>query len=149
MDGREWDAEVVDIMVNPISVWESVKAPFQKVADFAKKQIEKVTKSREEKVVSMASSGSASGTARDLMLGGGLAIAALGTSFAYITKALSEVKPGHVLIALLGLAAVVLLPSIFAGLLKIRKIDMGDLLEASGWAAVSYTHLTLPTNSSV
>ena len=134
VDGREWDAEVVDIVVNPISVWESVKAPFQKIADFVRKQIEKMTKSSEEKAVSMASGASASGTARDLMLGGGLAIAAIGSSFAYITKALSEVKPVQVLVALLGLAMVILLPSIFAGFAKIRKRDMSGLLEASGWA---------------
>jgi len=134
VDGHEWDAEVVDIVVNPISVWESVKAPFQKFADFVRKQIEKMTQSSEEKLVSPASSASASGTARDLMLGGGLAIAALGSSFAYITKALSEVKPVQVLIALLGLAMIVLLPGIFAGFAKIRKRNMSGLLEASGWA---------------
>jgi len=93
-----------------------------------------MTKSSQDKLVSTASSASASGTARDLMLGGGLAIAALGSSFAYITKALSEVKPIQVLLAVLGLAAVVLLPSIFAGFSKIRKRNMSGLLEASGWA---------------
>jgi len=134
VDGHEWDAEVVDIVVNPISVWESVKAPFQNFANFVRKQTEKMTKSSEDKLVSSASSASASGTARDLMLGGGLAIAALGSSFAYITKALSEVKPVQVLIALLGLAMVVLLPGIFAGFAKIRKRDMNGLLEAAGWA---------------
>jgi len=134
VDGREWDAEVVDIVVNPITVWESVLAPFQKFADFVRKQTEKMTKSSEEKLVSTASSASASGTARDLMLGGGLAIAALGSSFAYITKALSGVKPGQVLIAVLGLAMVVLLPGIFAGFVKIRKRNMSGLLEAAAWA---------------
>ena len=144
VDGREWDAEVVDIVVNPISVWESVKAPFQKIVDFARKQIEKMTKSSEEKVgSSMASSASASGTARDLMLGGGLAIAALGSSFAYITKALSEVEPVHVLMALLGLAMVVLLPSILAGFVKTRKRDMSALLEASGWAVNVHMRLNM------
>ncbi len=143
VDGREWDAEVVDIVVNPISVWESVKAPFQKIADFVREQIEKMTKSSEDKAVSMASSASASGTARDLMLGGGLAIAALGSSFAYITKALSEVKPVQVLVALLGLAMVVLLPSIFAGFVKIRKRNMSGLLEASGWAVNVHMRLNM------
>ena len=108
--------------------------PFQKFSDFIRKQIEKMTKSSEEKVSSMASSAGASGTARDLMLGGGLAIAALGSSFVYITKALSEVKPSQVLLALLGLVLLILLPSIIAGFVKIRKRDMSALLEASGWA---------------
>ena len=38
------------------------------------------------------------------------------------------------LIALLGLVAVVLLPGIIIGFVKIRKRDMGLLLEAMGWA---------------
>ena len=142
VDGREWDAVVVDIVVNPISVWESVKAPFQKFADFVRKQIENMTQSTEEKAVSMASS-SASGTARDLMLGGGLAIAALGSSFAYITQALSEVRPVQVLMALLGLAMVILLPSIIAGFVKVRKRDMSGLLEASGWAVNVHMRLNM------
>jgi len=134
VDGSEWDAKVVDIVVNPISVAESVKMPFQKFSDFIRKQIEKMTKSSEEKILSKASSSGASGAARDLMLGGGLAIAALGSSFAYITKALSDVKTSQVLLALLGLVLLILLPSIIAGFVKIRKRDMSALLEASGWA---------------
>ena len=134
VDGHEWDAEVVDIVANPISVWESVQAPFQKFAEFIRKQIDKMASSSEDKLVSSASSAGASGTARDLMLGGGLAIAALGSSFAYITKALSDVEAYQVGIALLGLAMVVLLPGIFAGFVKIRKRNLSGLLEASGWA---------------
>jgi hypothetical protein len=134
VDGCEWDAEVVDIVVNPISVSESVKVPFQNFAAFIKKQFDKTAKSSEEKLVSTSSSASTSGAARDLMLGGGLAIAALGSSFAYITQALSQVKPTQVLITLLGLAMVVLLPGILSGFVKIRKRDMSGLLEASGWA---------------
>jgi len=143
VDGQEWDAEVVDIVVNPISVWESVKSPFQKFGDFVGKQINKMTKTSEDKVVSMASSASSSGTARDLMLGGGIAIAALGSSLAYITKSLSEVKPVQALLALLGLAMVVLLPSMLAGFIKIRKRDMSGLLEASGWAVNVHMRLNM------
>ena len=134
VDGHEWDAEVMDIVVNPISVWESVKAPLQNVSDFMKKQINKISKSSEDKLAVTASSTSASSAARDLMLGGGLAIAALGSSFAYITQALSEVNLVQVLLSLLGLAMIILIPGIIAGVTKIRKRDMSKLLEASGWA---------------
>ncbi len=134
VDGHEWDAEVMDIVVNPISVLESVKAPFQNVSGFMKKQINKISKSSEDKLVTTDSSTSASSAARDLMLGGGLAIAALGSSFAYITKALSEVNLVQVLLSLLGLAMIILIPGIIAGVTKIRKRDMSKLLEASGWA---------------
>jgi len=134
IDGKEWDAEVVDIVKNPISIWESVIAPFQQFAGFIKKQIDKFTKSRQTKLDTSLAAPSTSGATRDLLLGGGIAIAALGSSFAYVTKALSQVKPVHILLTLLGLVVVVLLPGIIMGICKIRKRDMSVLLEALGWS---------------
>jgi len=134
IDGKEWDAQIVDIIENPISHWESVKAPFQQFTGFIKKQMDKFTKSRQTKVEASFAAPSASGMSRDLLLGGGIAIAALGSSFAYITKALSQVKPSHILITLVGLAVLILMPGMIMGFLKIRKRNMSVLLEALGWA---------------
>lgn len=134
IDGREWDAQVVDIVENPISIWESVKAPFKQFTGFIKKQIDKFSKSRQAKLETSVAAPSASGITRDLLLGGGIAIAALGSAFAYITKALSQVKAVHVLGMLVGLAAFILLPGMIIGFAKIRKRDMSVLLEASAWA---------------
>ncbi|MCK5014918.1 MAG: hypothetical protein KAS66_13990 [Candidatus Omnitrophica bacterium] len=134
IDGKEWDAQIVDIVENPISLWESVKAPFQQFTDFIKKQIDKFTKSRQAKLEASFAAPSASGVTRDLLLGGSVAIAALGSSFAYITKSFSQVKPVHILVTLAGLAIFLLLPGMIMGFLKIRKRDMSVLLEALGWA---------------
>jgi len=132
--GKEWDAKVVDIVENPISLWESVRAPFKQISNVVRKQIDKFSKSRQAKLETSFSSPSGSGMARDLLLGGSVAIAALGTAFAYITKALSQVKLLHVLGMLAGVAGFVLLPGIIIGFAKIRKRDVSVLLEASGWA---------------
>jgi len=134
IDGKEWDAQIVDIVENPISPWESVKAPFQQINGFIKKQIDKFTKSRQAKMETSIAAPSASGMTRDLLLGGGIAIAALGSSLAYITKALSQVTPIQILVTLGGLATFILLPGMIMGFLKIRKRDMNVLLEALGWA---------------
>ncbi len=142
VDGREWDAEIVDIAENPISIYESVRAPFRQFTSFIRKQIDKFTKSGEGKLEKSFTAPSASGMTRDLLLGGGIAIAALGSSFAYITKALSQVKPTHILVALVGIAAVILLPGIIVGFIKIRKRDMSVILEASGWAVNVHMRLS-------
>ena len=134
IENKEWDAEIVDIVDNPISIWESVISPFQKFAGFIKKQIDKFTKSRQTKIETNLTAPSPSGVTRDLLLGGGIAIAALGSSFAYVTKALSQVKPVNILLALVGLVVVVLLPGMIMGICKIRKRNMSVLLEALGWA---------------
>jgi len=142
VDGREWDAKIVDIVENPISIWESVRAPFRQFRSFIRKQIDKFTKSREGKLEKSLTAPSASGMTRDLLLGGGIAIAVLGSSFAYVTKALSQVKPSHILAALAGIAVIVLLPGIIVGFIKIRKRDMSVLLEASGWAVNVHMRLS-------
>jgi len=142
VDGREWDARIVDIVENPISISESVRAPFQQFASFIRKQVDKFTKSREGKLEKSFTTPSASGMTRDLLLGGGIAIAALGSSFAYVTKALSQVKPTHILVALVGIATIILLPGIIMGFIKIRKRDMSAFLEASGWAVNVHMRLS-------
>ena len=133
-DGREWDAEVVDIVENPISIGESIREPFQQFTGFIKKQVEKFTQTNQAKLEGSFAKPSASGMTRDLLLGGGIAIAALGSAFAYITKALSQIRAVHVLGVLLGVIAIILLPGMIIGFIKIRKRDMSVILEASGWA---------------
>ncbi len=133
-DGCLWDAQIVDIVENPISIWESVRAPFQQLTVFVKKQVGKFNKSHQDKLEKSLAAPSASGVTRDLLLGGSVAVAALGSSFAYITKALSQVKAIHILAVLAGIAAIILFPGIIIGFIKIRKRDMSVLLEASGWA---------------
>ena len=40
LQGEEWDAQVVDILENPISVWEAIKAPFVRVKDLVARKAE-------------------------------------------------------------------------------------------------------------
>jgi len=134
IDGRQWDALVVDIVENPISPWESVRAPFKQFTGFIKKRIDKFTQSRQAKLEKSFSAPNVPGMTRNLLLGGSIALAALGSALAYITKALSQVKPFHILLMLAALAIVILVPGMIVGFVKIHKRDMSVLLEASGWA---------------
>ena len=133
-DGKEWDAQVKDILANPISIWESLKAPFLQLGTFMRDQVEKFGKSRQVKTGAVPSAPGTSSIVRDLLLGGGIAVAALGSSFAYITKTLSQVKPFHILIAFAGIIVIILLPNIIMGFLKLRKRDLSVILEAGGCA---------------
>jgi len=133
-DGREWDALVVDIISNPVSFAEFLKAPFQQIADFVKGQIERFSKAQQAKLETGLAAPTSSAATRDILLGGSIAVAALGSAFAYITNALSKVEPYHVLYVLLGIAAVAIVPALIMGFMKLRKRDMAGIIEASGWA---------------
>ncbi len=154
IDGQEWDAEVTDIIVNPISLWESIKAPFQQLSNFIENQIDKFNKSQYTALESglgkgisnvgkPVAGGNSSTAMRDLLLGGGIAVAALGSAFAYITKALSQVKIIHVILTIVGITAIIIIPSIITGFLRLRRRNMSVVLEASGWAINTPMRLTV------
>ena len=65
---------------------------------------------------------------RDLLLGGGIAFAAIGSSLAYVISTLSEISLLRVGITLMSLVLVVALFSALAGWNKLRKRDMSALL---------------------
>lgn len=69
-----------------------------------------------------------------LLMGGGLAFAAIGSALAYVVSAIASVKPLSLLLALAGVAAFIGGISGFLGWLKLRRRDMGLLFEANGWA---------------
>lgn len=133
-DGKEWDAQVIDIVVNPIGLLESIKAPFIKLSDSIKNQVEKFAKTREAKIETTMVAPSSASMARDLLVGGGVAIAALGSSLAYITKAVSQVKITHFLITVGIIFFIILFPSLIMGIIKLRRRNLSILFEASGCA---------------
>ena len=133
-DGKEWDAEVIDIAVNPIGLLESIKAPFMKLSNSIKNQVEKFAKTKEAKMETTLVAPSGTSAARDLLVGGGIAIAALGSSFAYIAKAVSQIRPVHFLTTIGIILFIILFPSIIIGFIKLRRRNLSILFEASGCA---------------
>ncbi len=142
-DGKEWDAEVVDIAENPIGLLESVKAPFIKLSDSIKNQVERFAKAKEAKIETAIVAPTGASMTRDLLVGGGVAIAALGSSFAYIAKAVSQVRITHFLITVGIILFAILFPSLIMGIIKLRRRNLSILFEASGCAINVRMKLTL------
>jgi len=144
-DGKEWDAEVIDTAVNPIGIIEAVKSPFVQIGSFIKNQVDKITVSSQKSAEQRLTSANFSSIARDFLVGGSVALAALGSSFAYITQALAKVKFIHIISVVLGIIVFLLLPGVIIGFLRVRKRNLAVLLEASGWAV----NLNMKINASL
>lgn len=190
--GKQWDATVVDVVENPISIAEAIKAPFRRASAFVSKKIEDMmagqladaeksaTESLDKGVNTAATAAKGAGDAavagaaakaaepaaakpatpapaeapkkpeaggggmQNLLLGGGIAFAALGSSLAYVVSALSSVKPLSALLAILSIVTVIVAISALLGWLKLRRRDMSLLLEASGWAVNVHMKVTRP-----
>ncbi|WP_309382423.1 hypothetical protein [Cerasicoccus frondis] len=153
--GRDWDAKVTKVLVNSISLREAAWAPFKAIGELITSQIEKITQSRQkaiEKEISgtmiemdknvaakppaeVESKATGGGMGMGGMLaGGGVAIAALSSSFAYIAQQVKELPDVYFVYTAVLIIFFVVAPSVLLGFFKLRARDIGMILEASGWA---------------
>jgi hypothetical protein len=184
--GRELDAQIVQIVANPISLWDSIKDPFRRVsgmvggrltqisASIQKESEKAITTSpsdqqiiqkgmREAQQTTAQPAASAplpsqpagipngqrnSSTARDLMVGGGLLIAGLGTALKFVVdaaKSLTQPRTLQVLLIMIGIFIVTsILAAVISAWKKLRQRDLGVLLQASGWSINGRMRLIRP-----
>ena len=156
---NEYDAKVVYIIENPISYREALVSPFQRLARLLTGKIESITTAAEKKLDTGVSTslsqigpqGPAAGQPASqgsglltggLLMGGGVAIAALSSAVAYITKTLTGVPKLNIILGILGAILLVLLPLSIIAFLKLRRRDLSAILEGSGWGINSRMRLT-------
>ncbi|MEC4669508.1 MAG: hypothetical protein VST65_08255, partial [Nitrospirota bacterium] len=166
--GREWNARVVGILQNPISLWEAIKAPFVRVRDLVARKAEafattkvqaletaatevttKMEKGEAFRESAEATPGPPAGVApastsgmRDLLLGGGIAFAAIGSSLTYLLRTVTQINLLKASLSLVGVMAVVAVFSALVGWSRLRKRDMSAMLEACGWAVNFRMYMT-------
>jgi len=157
--GRELDARVVQIIDNPISITEALVSPFQRIARLLTGKIEAMASAAEKKLdtttatatdqlqkgVPPAQPARAGGglLVGGILMGGGVAVAALGSSAAYISKTLAGVETYKIVIGIAAAILAVMLPTSLIGLIRLRRRDLSAILEGSGWAINARMRLTL------
>ncbi len=157
IDGYESDARILQIIENPISIMEAILSPFQRVGKMLSGKVESMAAAAEKKFDKTTSGALASvGTgqrkqaqpssglmAGGLLMGGSVAIAALGSAFAYITKTLAPLGAVKISLGILGGLVILILPISLVAILKLRGRDLSDILEGAGWAINARMRLTL------
>lgn len=152
MDGRELDAQVIQIVPNPVSLIEALLAPFQRIAKALSTRIESMTATAEARLDAATSrtlqgeppppAPGGSGTG-GMVAAGGVALAAVGSAVAYIGKTVSNMQNQWVLLVVVAVAiAAVLLPTSIVAIYKLRRRDLSVILEGSGWAINARMRLT-------
>lgn len=141
--GRELDAEVVEVIDNPVSLGEAIRAPFRRLAAAVETRVQAMG-SAAEKQVATGSPRSLLGGANTagLVAGGGVALAALGSAAAFVTGTLARLAWWKILVGLGAIAAAILLPAIIIAVIRLRRRDLSSILEASGWAINARMRLT-------
>lgn len=70
----------------------------------------------------------------NVVMAGGLAVAALGSAFAFVAAKLTEVGPVGAITIVVAMLAAIILPFALLAWWKLRKRNLAGILEASGWA---------------
>lgn len=154
--GADWDAKIVKIIDNPISIQQAVLDPYRKFGKFVSDQINKWASNKESAIADFATK---QATAENVASGGsskfdiaktagifaaiGLALGALGTALASIFSSLLALSWWQIPLVFLAIFIIISGPSVILAWLKLRKRSLAPLLEASGWAINSNMKINL------
>lgn len=151
--GRDWDAEVIKIIDNPISISQAFWSPYRKFGDWVVGLINKSAADKESKAFSDVTAkiqenaaktpdpdAKAKAQAFDIAKFAGI-FAALGMAVGYIGAFFTSVIGGFAkltwwqdICAVLGILLVISGPSMIMAWFKLRKRNLSPLLNANGWA---------------
>lgn len=160
--GKEWDTRIARIVHNPVSIREAVWSPYIRIGNMASEQLQKFISTKDEAVSKFAGQTAASITKGEKADKGGFDFAKGAGIFAAVSVALSVVSAAFAYIAHsvaslgwwwpLALVCVFLCistPSVFLAWLKLRKRNLGPLLDASGWAVNKGAPINLAMGASL
>lgn len=154
-DGTLWDAKITDLVQQPVSISEALRMPFYKFGEFIANQADRFfsTKSIEAQKqleTNLTTAANAATTAPAaaaapkpqtpavsgsmMLMGGGIGIAALGSSIAFIVKQLANVSVWNVIAVLIGIVLVFGGPVVVVSLVKLYRRNLSRFLEANGVA---------------
>jgi hypothetical protein len=162
--GRDWDATIIKIIDNPISIRQAFWSPYKKLSRFLSSQVEKVASSKEKEVHSSATSGAEkvatkvdSGISESvqskpaaqpapppqpfdigkfvgIFAALSLALGAIGSVIMSILTGFFKLHWWQMPLAILGIILAISLPSMVLAWLKLRKRNLAPVLDANGWA---------------
>ena len=138
-DGKDWDAVITKVVEAQVSLAEAFWAPWRKLGEgvaaavkkflgdkqaAAQKNVEAGTQNAQAGGAAMASSVAAIG----------IGVGMVGAAAASLMAAISNMTALQIAISVVALILVVSLPSVILTWFKLRKRDIGAILNACGWA---------------
>ena len=167
--GQDWNATIVRISDHPISIRQSFWSPYKKLVKAISEQMQKFATSKadavQEKVVKTvlesgknvvaASPNAPAKPAFDvakfagIFAAIGLAIGAIGGILASIVSGIFSLKFWQIPLALAGLMLVASGPSMVLAWFKLKRRNLGPILDACGWAINARVRINIPFGTSL
>jgi hypothetical protein len=138
-DGKDWDAVVTKVVEAQVSLAEAFWAPWRKlgegIAAAVKKFLGDKQAAAQKNIETGAQSAQAGGAAMASSVAAiGIGVGMVGAAAASLMAAISKMSALQIVISVAALIFVVSLPSVILTWFKLRKRDIGAILNACGWA---------------
>jgi hypothetical protein len=167
--GQDWDATIVKIIDNPISLRAAFWSPYKKLARMVEEQVAKRAAAADTATgtqlsqaaqqaanvdkTAAAPASPAPPPARKFDVGTvaalGVALGSLATAFGLVFAKITEIPLWKVGLILLGVILLISLPSMILAALKLRKRNLGPILDANGWAVNAKARINIPFGASL
>jgi hypothetical protein len=139
-DGLDWEATVTKIVENQVSLREAFWLPWKKLGEAVSGTVKKFLGDKQAKacagVTQSAKGGEQGGAAMASSVAAiGIAVGMLGAAAASVVTALRGLQPWWMVFVAIAVAVLaVSMPSVILTYLKLRRRDIGAILNACGWA---------------
>jgi hypothetical protein len=156
--GNDYDATITKIIANPISLREAFWSPYKKFVRFIEEQVAKRASTADAAATanlqSAATSAASTAPAGKIDTGTLAAIALVLTTFmgalGVIFTKIFGLKPSwEIPLAFVGILLAISLPSVAIAWLKLRKRNLGPILDANGWAVNAKAKMNVPFGASL
>ena len=146
LDGGDWDAVITKVVENPINLKEAFWSPYRKVARFVSEKIDKAAAEKDAdamaKLTAAADSKPADAVKQPfdiakyagIFAAVGMAIGAIAAALGFIGDSLSKMPWWKILIVIAAVMLLISGPACFIAWRKLRKRNLGPVLNANGWA---------------
>lgn len=141
-NGNDWDATIVKIVENPVSIKQAFWSPYKKIMRMIQEKIAARTAAAESKVMDNLNATvndpkNAGATAKKMDIGTVAAISVAFTGIATVVGGILQAFLGLgwlIPLGILGIMLAISLPSTIIAWRKLRQRNIGPILDASGWA---------------
>ena len=166
--GRDWDATVVKVIENAISVQEAFWTPYRRMGRMVSNQLQKMAAERDKAIESKSAEHVLTGTAKiqeaanapkdapktppapfDVARFAGI-FAAIGLAIGAIATVISSMIAGFLAltwwqmpIAIVGVMLMISAPSMIMAWFKLRQRQLSPILDANGWAVNSHAKINI------
>jgi hypothetical protein len=160
--GRDWDATIVKVIDNPISIREAFWSPYKKVIRLAEEQIAKRAAAADAAAhgqLAAATTSTLSGAKpvlpepKKIDVGAvaalGVAFGSIGTALSFIATKFFDLPAWEIPLLLVGIVLLISAPAMLIAYLKLRKRNLGPILDANGWAINTVARMNVPFGASL